>query len=55
MIRGVQVRPDDILFGDETGIVVIPAEREQDVLLKAREIRDEEEKVLSKVVSQDAD
>ena len=54
MIGGVQVRPDDILFGDETGIVVIPAEREQDVLLKAREIRDEEEKVLSKVVSQDA-
>jgi len=54
VIGGVQVRPGDILFGDETSIVVIPAEPEQDVLLKAREIRDEEEKILSKVVGQDA-
>ncbi len=51
MIGGVQVRQGDILFGFETGIVVIPAEREQDVLLKAREIREEEEKILSKVLS----
>jgi 4-hydroxy-4-methyl-2-oxoglutarate aldolase len=50
MIGKTQVRPGDILFGDETGIIVIPAEREQDVILKAREIRSEEEKVISKLL-----
>ena len=52
MIGGIQVRPRDILFGDETGIIVISAEQEEEVLSKAREIRDEEEKTISKVLSQ---
>ena len=54
IIGGIQVRPGDILFGDETGILVIPPDRGQEVLSKARQIRDGEEKILSKVVSQDA-
>jgi 4-hydroxy-4-methyl-2-oxoglutarate aldolase len=55
MIGGVQIKQGDIMFGDETGIIVIPAEKEQDVLLKAKEIREEEEKVISKLLSQDID
>jgi 4-hydroxy-4-methyl-2-oxoglutarate aldolase len=54
MIGGIQIRPSDIVFGDETGIVVIPAEREQDVLSKANEIRKEEVNILSKLLGQDA-
>jgi regulator of RNase E activity RraA len=43
------------MFGDETGIIVIPAGKERDVLVKAKEIREEEEKVISKLLSQDID
>ncbi len=49
VIGGVQVKPGDILFGDETGIMVIPPEREEEILRIAKEIRDEEEKILSAV------
>jgi 4-hydroxy-4-methyl-2-oxoglutarate aldolase len=49
MIGGIQVRPGDILFGDETGILVIPPEREQEVLSKAREILADEEKTISEL------
>ena len=52
IIGGIQVRPGDILFGDETGILVIPPDRGQEVLSKARQILAEEEKVISELRDQ---
>ena len=39
----VQVNSGDIVFADETGIVVIPAAQKAAVLLKANEIREAED------------
>jgi len=43
MVGPVQVDPGDIVFADETGIVVIPAAKKALVLLKANEIREAED------------
>ena len=43
MVGTVQVNPGDIMFADETGIVVIPAAKKAVVLLKANEIREAED------------
>jgi len=39
---GVTVRPGDIIVADEDGVVVVPQERAQEVLRKAKEIDDRE-------------
>jgi regulator of RNase E activity RraA len=43
MLGPVQVNPGDIMFADETGIVVIPAAKKALVLRKANEIREAED------------
>lgn len=43
---GVVVRPGDIVRGDESGVVVVPAERLQDVLAEAGKIRIKEARML---------
>jgi 4-hydroxy-4-methyl-2-oxoglutarate aldolase len=43
MLGPVQVNPGDIMFADETGIVVIPAVKKASVLRKANEIREAED------------
>lgn len=41
-LGGVQIRQGDIVFGDETGIIVVPPERKDEILEGARRIHDEE-------------
>jgi regulator of RNase E activity RraA len=43
MLGSVQVNPGDIVFADETGIVVIPDAQKTAVLLKANKIREAED------------
>jgi regulator of RNase E activity RraA len=43
LLGPVQVNPGDIVFADETGIVVIPAAKMASVLRKSIEIREAED------------
>ena len=44
-LGGVRVRPGDLVLGDADGIVVVPSEREEEVLLAAQEIEEREEAI----------
>ena len=44
-----QVRPGDIVMGDDSGVVVIPASRAEDVLKVALEIEEVEREILRRV------
>lgn len=48
-ISGVQVKPGDIMLGDDTGVVVIPRERAADVLATAREIAEKEDVIVQEI------
>lgn len=41
-ISGVQVKPGDVVVGDETGVLVIPIERAEEILSVAQEIAQKE-------------
>lgn len=41
-LGGVQVRAGDIVFGDETGIIIVPPELMEKILAASQKIRDEE-------------
>ena len=43
-IDGIQIRPGDIVFGDATGIIIIPPEMKDPVISSALKVRDEEDK-----------
>jgi regulator of RNase E activity RraA len=49
MLGLVQVNPGDIVFADETGILVIPADKKDLVLSKAKEIRADEDRQRAKI------
>src|ERR1043166_1124958 len=49
-IDGMEVRPGDLLHGDENGVVVIPAEIAAEVAAKAREHRGMEEERLKEIL-----
>jgi len=51
-IDGMQVRPGDLLHGDENGITVIPSEIADQVAAKAREHRAMEEERLAEILSE---
>jgi 3-hexulose-6-phosphate synthase/6-phospho-3-hexuloisomerase len=46
---GVLVKPGDLVLGDEIGVVVIPLENAAEILAKAREQADKEEKTRAKI------
>jgi len=48
-LSGVQVRPGDIIRGDDTGVIVIPKEYAEDVLAKAQKIEETEQKIIAAV------
>ena len=50
-IGGVQVKPDDILVGNDDGVVVVPREREEQVLELARSISETEDAILDEALS----
>jgi regulator of RNase E activity RraA len=52
-IDGMEVRPGDLLHGDENGITVIPAEIADQVAAKAREHRDMEQQRLLEILGPD--
>ena len=49
-IGGVQVRPGDIMLASEDGVIVIPKEKEADVLALARQIEETEERIRNEVL-----
>ncbi|AXI26100.1 diguanylate cyclase [Gemella sp. ND 6198] len=48
-ISGVQVRPGDIILGDDSGVLVIPKERAEEVLVIAKHIEEVEQKIIAEV------
>ena len=48
---GVQVRPGDIVMGDNSGVVIIPQEHMEAVLLKAEELWQKEEDMVAEIRS----
>lgn len=46
---GVTVRPGDIIFGDDDGVVVIPQELAEEVLKTAQSIARDEQRIISKI------
>ena len=46
---GVQVRPGDIAFGDKSGVVIIPAERLDEVIQKSEELYQKEEAMIADI------
>lgn len=41
-VSGIQVKPGDLIIGDDTGVIVIPAEKALEVLAVAKEIAQKE-------------
>jgi len=48
-LSDIQVRPDDIILGDDTGVVVVPQERAEEVAGIAEEIDRKEQEILALV------
>jgi regulator of RNase E activity RraA len=48
-LGGVGVRPGDLVFGDESGVLVVPRERAADVLELARELKATEDSVIAAI------
>ncbi|HEX9015010.1 MAG TPA: RraA family protein, partial [Chloroflexota bacterium] len=51
VIAGVQVRPGDLVVADDTGIVVVPLERAEEVLRQAQEKTAREQRIFEMLAS----
>ncbi|MBL9193362.1 MAG: RraA family protein [Opitutaceae bacterium] len=47
LIRGVVIKPGDVILGDIDGVVVVPRDLAYEVLVRAEEIRSNEKKIFS--------
>lgn len=50
-LSGVKVLPGDIILGDDTGVVVIPQDKAQEVLETAKKIEETEQKIIAEVMN----
>lgn len=48
-LSGIQVKPGDIILGDDTGVVVIPFEKAGDILAVSKEIAQKESDIVKEV------
>ncbi len=48
-VSGIQVRPGDLILGDDTGVVAIPADRAEEVITIAEEIEEKEKLILAEI------
>ena len=48
-VAGMRVCPGDLIFGDETGVITIPAQKAEEVLKKAEQIKQTEEEIIEKL------
>lgn len=46
---GVQVRPADIVFGDRSGVVIIPREKLEEIVVKAEDLYEKEESMIAEI------
>lgn len=49
-VSGVQVRPGDIILGDDSGVIVIPMDKAEEVLKVAQEIEAKEKEIEEEVL-----
>jgi len=49
VIGGVQIKPGDLIVGDDTGIIVIPANKAEEVLKVAQKIQRVEGKIVKHI------
>lgn len=48
-MSGVQVRPGDLILGDDSGVIAVPAEKAEEVLKIAQNIEATEQKIIAEV------
>lgn len=48
---GVQVRPGDFVMGDKSGVVIVPQEKLEAVLIKAEELMEKEEAMIRAILN----
>lgn len=48
-ISGVQIRPGDIILGDDSGVIAIPADKAEEILEQAKHIEEVEQKIIAEV------
>jgi regulator of RNase E activity RraA len=51
LIEGVKIRPEDIIVGDDNGVIVIPKENLENVIEKAKNIKITEENIVNAIKS----
>ncbi len=50
-IKGVKIRPDDVIVGDDNGVLIVPKDRLEEVVKKAENIHATEKAIIASVKS----